>query len=98
MGIAQQAIEEADQIISSLVETVVGLSKQSIRERRKEAPWRYVRAQRRAAYATTKAARRYWLWRARKWRAIAEANKAYPDLCCSIDNELAKMPERLGSV
>ncbi len=34
MSIAQQAIEEADQIVASLVTTIVAMSKMSIKERR----------------------------------------------------------------
>jgi hypothetical protein len=92
MNVARKAIEEADQIISSLVETIVELAQKSIQQRRKEAAWRYVRASRRAAYASTLVARRVWEWRARRWRAIAEANAAYPDICCALDSAMAGLP------
>lgn len=92
MSIATDAIREADEVVASLVTTVVGLAQKSIRQRRREAAWRYVRASRRAAYAVTVPARRFWLWRARKWRAEMEANIAHPDLCCAIDEAMASLP------
>lgn len=90
--IAKLAIDEADEIISSLVVTSHKLAVQDIARRRKEAPWRYVYCMRRAEYATRPIWERMWLRRARKWRAMAEANKAYPELCCLADMAMAPKP------
>jgi hypothetical protein len=94
VSLASQAIDEADAIIG----TVFKLGRAAVVRRRKEADWRYVRASRRVAYARTRAEAWWWGWRARHWRAIAEANKAFPDLCCKLDDELAKMPGGSGGM
>ncbi len=82
MSIAQQAMEEAD----SIVATIIGVIESAVHERRQMAEWYYAYRSRRAAYARTKVARRYWLWLARRSRAMMEANR-----CCRVDDLMAKM-------
>jgi hypothetical protein len=72
MSIAKDAIAEADEVVAG----IFSLAKQTVQERRKSAAWFYVRASRRAVYATTRFGRWYWTKWAMKWKADMEANEA----------------------
>lgn len=74
----EAAIDEADDIVSSVLEFIG----KSMKERRKEAAWWYVYRSRRAHYATTKVARRVWLFWARRSKAMMEANQAVAAQVC----------------
>lgn len=90
MSLAERAIDEADGIISS----IFGLARDAVRARRQEAEWFYVYRSRRAEYARTKVARRYWLWLARRSRAMMAANDA---TCCRLDDAMAAIPKKGGA-
>lgn len=84
MKIADTAAREADDIIGRVFDLVY----EAVMERRRDAAWWYAYRSRRAIYARTKAARRWWLWLARRSHAQMLANTATRELCCAIDEEL----------
>lgn len=83
MSLAQQAIDEADGIIGSLI----GLGRDAMRRRRRDAKWWYAYRSRRAAYARTRVGQRWWTFWANKSKAQMEANE-----CCAVDEQLARLP------
>lgn len=85
MSLTRAAIDEADQVVATVLEFI----DKNVEQRRKEAAWWYVYRSRRAAYATSKVARRVWLFWARRSKAMMEANQAIAAQVCG---KLASMP------
>lgn len=91
MSIADRALQEADNIVGSILE----FSLMAIDRRRKQAAWWYVYYARRSEYARTKVAKRYWQWRARRARAQMAANDFSEGRVCElVDRKVTMLPRR----
>lgn len=86
---ADRALAEADSIVGSILE----FSLMAVERRRKQAAWFWVYRARRAEYARTRAAKRWWQFLARISRAKMDANNSI-EVCKLVDRKVAMLPRR----